>query len=1681
MRAKLQERWIPIHKQFEESFCSYPDKAAIIDLDGTSVTYNTLNEQANQLAHYLRNIGVKPETIVCICLNRSSQLIVSMLACIKSDAAFFFIDSNNSSERISFLIEDSKAQIVITKTDFLFKFKNTCKTLVLLDHEQNKITTNSIQNLKSNVLPKNSSYLIYTSGTTGKPKATINTQSGLANVISFILKKIPLTCNDRFLQFCSLSFDGVVCEVWLSLLSGATLVLSNIEDYLETLRIQDITAVLMSPSALAQISPDDAPTVRIILSGGEACSLNVIKKWRHVSNFYNAYGPAEAAIISTLELCDYKTEPSIGFPINSISIYILDEYLNKTKLGEIGEIYISGDGVARGYLNQSALTAEKFLPDPYTIHFGERMYATGDYGEYLANGKIKFRGRKDNQIKINGIRIELEEVETYLNKLDMIKSAAVLYKSKNGIKFLVAYVVLNKKSEKKKLSKIRSHLIELLPLYMIPQDFILIDKMPLNSNGKLDRKALINIKHYSNASITKVTDINCKNEIENFLNTAWSDILRGKDYHLSSNFFNLGGDSLSVIRLIALIKNQYKVNFTLSDIFKNPTLKELSDLIQKKINEPEHKFLSVRNQAKKYPSSFVQERLYFLNRLEPKSIAYNVPTIIEFSKKLDTKKLIYALESIIERHGIFRTSFEYEDGQLMQKISSYFKPKIKVTNLNKSYIKEKSVINYLCKLRKPFDLSKNVLYRFNIINVYFSYTILSFDIHHALFDGWSLGVFLSELKFYFENYEEKESVLPPVVYQYTDYTHWLRKTLTDESLNKNLEFWSKTLEGAPLLTEIPLDFHRTKQTAIKGERLDFILSEDMISQLKIRSMEYSSTPFIILLTVFNILISRLNGISDIVIGTTNSNRELTEVKDMIGCLVSLVILRNHINHNSSFQDNLSSIQQNLLESYSHQEIPFEKIVEKINPERSGSFHPIFQIMINMVNIPININKIGNANVKVDTVQDLDSKFDLTLYFFYSDKGQCEGDKGLKGSVVFRPDLFTKIRIQEIVNQFLSLLDQCLKEPTQLIHKHLIQTSIANKILPNPKQQLKQKIQLHSIFYEFEKNAHTYPDRTAIEENNTVYTYKQLQTESNSLAFLLKERGIKKGEVIAIYADRKATLVTAILGILKADAVFLILDSNYPVTRLLSYLKKSQPQGFITLHKQSTIPSKIEKFATNLKVNILYEQIGVFSSAEEFSFSNNTNESDPAYIFFTSGTSGEPKGVIGSHKPIINFINWYQSNFNVTHEDRFSLLSGLGHDPIIRDIFVPLSFGATICIPDSNNVYDSIKLKKWISLSKITISHITPLMWNLIIEGNKKLSLNSLRYVFFGGAPLSINEINDVFQQSPKARIINCYGATETPQIMGYNIITQPIIDNTPVLIGSGIQGVQLLVINKQNNIAIIGEIGEIWIRTPYLTQGYLHNEQETASKFIINPFNKDSKDLIYKTGDLGRYTIDGKILLLGRKDRQVKIRGYRVELEEIENTLILHPDIIDAVVTTNANNNKNDGLNTYVVIKSKCELHIDSYIDFLRRKLPSYMIPTSWFQIKNVPLSPNGKIDFQSLEKLKVVCHQSHSESLVIQNEQQKLILDIWKSVLKREVKSLNDNFFNLGGHSLLIAQVLSKIYEFTGCQIPLKYFFDNPTITSLSHYVIDNAPNTEDDILKGISANEKHKLIQVLEGEHVK
>ena len=1609
---------------FEKQAANTPDAVALV-YENDTLTYQQLNERANQLAYHLITLGVKPDILVPVCITRSPEMIISILGVMKAGAAYIPVDTNYPPHRISYLLEDAKATLVISNSTVSHVIPAASAKLILMDVDSGMLKQYSTANPAVMAAPQDLSYVIYTSGSTGTPKGVLVEHDGMLNHLFAKVNDLQLNAASVLAYTASYTFDISVWQMFAALLCGGrtviyddVLILKPVS-FIEQVAEDEITILELVPSYLRALLQEELDIklekLQYLLVTGEAVNQPLLEQWFSHPLYgnipvVNAYGPTEASDDIThfvMHETPVGNSVPLGKPVQNLHISILDKSGRLCAFGIPGEICVTGVGVSRGYLNRAELTAEKFV----TNLQGERMYKTGDLGRWLADGTIEYLGRIDDQVKIRGYRIELGEIEKVLLQHEQVTAAVVVVKSGN----LIGYIT-GAAADK---DIIRQYLLQKLPEYMVPV-LVELEQLPLTANGKVDRKLL---PDPSAALLVNNLYAAPRNETEQTLVTIWEELLETTAVGVHDNFFERGGHSLLAIRLLALIRSRLKAELVVKDIFVYPTIAGQADFLLAQHPADLLPPVTAQVRPKHIPLSFSQERLWFIDRLEG-TVHYHIPGVFKLQGELNRESLQYAIQQIVNRHEVLRSVIHWseEDNSAYQQILAQNQWQLAAIEPESGPEDLTTAIQSF--IQAPFDLSADHMLRAGLVTRSETDHLLVLVTHHIASDGWSEGILVKELtELYNAHVEKRDTSLLPVPLQYVDYAMWQRNYLQGTVLTKQLDYWTTQLADTTVL-DLPVDLTRPAVQSTNGAMADFKLDTVLSKQLLQFSQQQGTTLFMTLLAAFKVLLYRYSGQDDIAVGIPVAGRKQEEVEGLIGFFINTLAIRTNLSGEPAFSNLLKQVKETLLEGYTYQDTPFEKVVDAVVENRDISRTPVFQVMFVLQNTPEEAEvKLGEMVLSAEDIEHTSSKFDLTFVL-------KENEDGLDLSIEYCTDLFHKATIARMAGHYEQLLQAILSGPEQQINS-------INFLTAGETQQVLEDFATAPVNYPvetteslvslFKKQALGNPDAIALVAENISLTYGELDRKSDQLAQKLKGKGVSAEQLIPVCLDRSPELIISILGILKAGGAYVPVDAGYPQDRIAYMLADCNSSLVITNNKYAGLCHKKE---ANL---LLIEELDAIWNKKEAVSELDILPNQLAYVIYTSGSTGRPKGVMVEHHSVVNLVKWHIGAYEVTAESKATAMASIGFDAFGWEIWPYLCAGSTLHLLDDDTRLSPEEVAKRYSSAGITHSFVATGLVKEIVDALQQQT-NALQYLLTGGDRLPPVDVTHL-----SYALVNNYGPTENTVVATHYTLSA-VTNNTLPFIGKPISNTKAYILDADLAPVAIGTPGELCISGTQLARGYLNLPELTAEKFVTHPFLAGER--LYRTGDLTRWLPDGNIEYLGRTDEQVKIRGYRIELGEIETVLLQNELVNQAVVIVNPDDQGNKRLVAYIVPSGAFDRQLLE--EYLKARLPVYMVPALWVELTTIPLTANGKVNRKALPQPVADGEIDTTSYVVPRNETEAGLAGIWQELLGISKVGIHDNFFRLGGDSIITIQVVSRA-KWIGCNLKPKDVFMHQTIAELA------------------------------------
>ncbi|HEU4326187.1 MAG TPA: amino acid adenylation domain-containing protein [Roseiflexaceae bacterium] len=1745
----LDDRCLPA--LFAEQAARTPDRVALA-LGDQKLTYAELDARADALARRLRALGVRPETFVALYLGRSVDMIVGLLGILKAGGVYAPLDPDSPPERLQGILEQLGAPLVLTRQGLLERLPAGAARPVCLDRDIDWTATGDTP--AAPVAPEQLAYVIFTSGSTGQPKGVLVSHGAFARHCLAAREHYAYTPDDRMLLFAVFHFDASLEQILPPLLSGATLVLRGDEVWdaatcARTIVEQRLSVINLPTAYWHQVTREWAAAgrgpeghrLRLVIVGGEAMLPEYVAAWAELFGeevrLLNAYGPTEATITATTCSVFETAEPAapgqalaIGRPLGERSAYILDRDGNPVPAGAVGELCLGGPLLARGYLHQPALTAERFVPNPFGVGgagvwglgSGEehqerraenqelgaedaelktqnskrktqhsRLYRTGDLAYHRPDGQIVFVGRADHQLKLRGFRIELAEIEAALVQHPAVREALVLVREGGetpGEKRLAAYLVLTdglgaSPAGRALAGELRDFLRQKLPDYMVPSDIVVLEAFPLTGSGKVDRRALPDPASVQTAA--QRVFVAPRTPVEESLAGIWAELFRLPQVGVYDNFFELGGHSLLATQLAVRLRALFQIDISLRALLGAPTVAELAHLVEQALREARGLAIPPLSQAvragERFPLSFAQQRLWFLQQLKPDSPAYNMPCLIRIRGALDVAALAAGLEGLFRRHEVLRTTIALSDGQPLQQIHS--PAPLALVPVDLSELPEDERAAELARLAQaeaacPFDLSSGPLLRTVLLRLGTAEHALLLTMHHIIADEWSVNLLVRELSALYEAAAAgRPAALPEPPLQYVDYALWQRGWLHGEALEAQLAYWRAQLAGAPALLDLPTDRPRPAVQTFRGASHSFRLPEPLSEALRGLARGEEATLFMTLLAAFAALLARYSRQDDIVIGTPVAGRSQVELEGLLGCCINTLALRTALGGAPSFRELLARVRETTLAAYAHQDIPFEKLVEELQPERDLGHAPVFQVMFTLQHQAVTGLSLPGLELCLEEIDNRTAKFDLTLIM-------AEGAT-LGGTLEYNTDLFEAATIERMLGHFVALLEQVAAGFDGPVAQIPLLGAHERRLLTLVWAQGADAAPATGCVHEqIARQAARTPEAVALAGAGQQLSYAELEARANQLARHLRALGAGPGQTVAVALPRSPELVIALLAVLKSGAAYVPLDLDHPAERLRAMLEDARPAALLVA---DTAAAGLAD-GPWLLLDLAAEARSI-AARERLPLEGSAAPDQLAYVLYTSGSTGRPKGVMVSHAALGSYLRWAVETYAAAEGAGAPVHSPVGFDLTVTSLFVPLLAGRTVTLlpeaPGTEALATALLEGDGYSLVKLTPAHV-----QLLAQSPRAAELaGRARALVVGGEVLLAEHLALWRRAAPGVRLINEYGPTEATVGCCVYEVGPGDPHSGPVPIGRPAPGTLLYVLDPHMQPAPIGVPGELYIGGAQLARGYLNRPDLTAERFVPNPFGvggaegwglgareengeadsdnskrKTQHSKLYKTGDLCRWRADGTLEFLGRVDQQIKLRGFRIEPGEIEAVLRRHPTVRDAVVLA-----REDGgdkrLVAYIAPVQAPEREStkdtkdtngsghDSAENsklraYLRESLPDYMVPSAFVVLPELPLTRSGKIDRAALPAPDADGAGRSAAYVAPRTPVEAELAQIWGEVLGAERVGAHDNFFELGGQSLKAVQLLSRLRDAFRAEISLQSLFESPTVAALARLV---------------------------------
>ncbi|HEJ2214150.1 TPA: amino acid adenylation domain-containing protein, partial [Pseudomonas aeruginosa] len=1647
-----------VHRLFEAQAGLTPDAPALL-FGEERLSYAELNALANRLAWRLREEGVGSDVLVGIALERGVPMVVALLAVLKAGGAYVPLDPQYPADRLQYMIDDSGLRLLLSQQSVLARLpQSDGLQSLLLDDLERLVHGYPAENPDLPEAPDSLCYAIYTSGSTGQPKGVMVRHRALTNFVCSIARQPGMLARDRLLSVTTFSFDIFGLELYVPLARGASMLLASREQaqdpeaLLDLVERQGVTVLQATPATWRMLCDSERVDLLrgcTLLCGGEALAEDLAARMRGLSaSTWNLYGPTETTIWSARFRLGEEARPFLGGPLENTALYILDSEMNPCPPGVAGELLIGGDGLARGYHRRPGLTAERFLPDPFAAD-GSRLYRTGDLARYRADGVIEYLGRIDHQVKIRGFRIELGEIETRLLEQDSVREAVVVAQPGVAGPSLVAYLVPTEAAlvdaesarQQELRSALKNSLLAVLPDYMVPAHMLLLENLPLTPNGKINRKAL----PLPDASAVRDAHVAPEGELERAMAAIWSEVLKLGHIGRDDNFFELGGHSLLVTQVVSRVRRRLDLQVPLRTLFEHSTLRAYAQAVAQLAPAAQGGIVRCARDASPQ-LSFAQERQWFIWRLDPHSAAYNIPVALRLKGPLRRDALQGALDLLVQRHETLRTTFVEHDGAPRQVIHPTLPIAIEERRPPVAGEDLKGLVE--TEAHRPFDLQRGPLLRVLLLPLATDECVLVLTLHHIIADGWSMQVLVDELiRVYAALRHDEPPALAELPIQYADFAAWQRQWMDGGERERQLGYWVSRLGGEQPLLELPSDRPRPQQQSHRGRRIGIPLPAELAEALRRLAQAEQGTLFMLLLASFQALLHRYSGQNDIRVGVPIANRNREETEGLIGFFVNTQVLRAELDGQLPFRELLRQVRRAVVEAQGHQDLPFEQLVDALQPERSLSHAPLFQVMYNHQRDDHRGSRfasLGELEVE-DLAWDVQTaQFDLTLDTY-------ESSNGLLAELTYATDLFDASSAERIAGHWLNLLRSIVARPeARIAELKLLDEAEARADLlqwnPHP-QDFPPASCLHRLI---ERQAAERPRATAVVYGERALDYGELNLRANRLAHRLIELGVGPDVLVGLAAERSLEMIVGLLAILKAGGAYVPLDPRYPSDRL-GYMIEDSGIRLLLTQRAARERLPLGEGLPCLLLDAEHEWAGYPESDPQSA----VGVDNLAYVIYTSGSTGKPKGTLLPHGNVLRLFDATRHWFGFSADDAWSLFHSYAFDFSVWEIFGALLHGGRLVIVPYETSRSPEDFLRLLCRERVTVLNQTPSAFKQLMQvacAGQEVPPLALRHVVFGGEALEVQALRPWFERfgDRAPRLVNMYGITETTVHVTYRPLSLADLDGGAASpIGEPIPDLSWYLLDAGLNPVPRGCIGELYVGGGAgLARGYLNRPELSCTRFVADPFSTTGGRL-YRTGDLARYRCDGVVEYVGRIDHQVKIRGFRIELGEIEARLLAQPGVAEAVVLPHEGPGATQ-LVGYVVTQaapSDPAALRDTLRQALKASLPEHMVPAHLLFLERLPLTANGKLDRRALPAPDA--SRLQRDYTAPRSELEQRLAAIWADVLKLGRVGLDDNFFELGGDSIISIQVVSRARQ-AGIRLAPRDLFLHQTIRGLAGVAVE-------------------------------
>ncbi|WP_255432611.1 non-ribosomal peptide synthase/polyketide synthase [Xanthomonas sp. JAI131] len=1656
-RGQVLHRWNATAQPYPRDTCvgelfaaqaaAQPDAVALV-WGEQRVSYDALNRRANRLAHWLGAQGIGRGARVALSLSRGVPMVETLLGVLKAGAAYVPMAPDLPAARVAFMLDDAQPALLIADASAqlpgmpgvpVARLETLAEALSAHpDHDPALAQMDATQ----------LAYVIYTSGTTGTPKGVQVSHRNVVNFCCWCRDAGLLAAGVRMTQFAPYTFDASAGEIFAGLLGGAELHLLDEATIQSPQRLQAylleqrIGFAALPPAYLQQLDPALAPAGMKLLTAGSAPTPELVRRWAGRGEYVNGYGPTETTILSTTTaLSADEARISIGRPIANTRVYVLDAHRQPVPVGVTGELWIGGDGVTPGYLNRDALTEERYVADPFCSEPGGRMYRTGDLGRWSSDGSLEFAGRNDFQVKIRGFRIELGEIEARLVECPGVGEAVVVAREEGGEPRLVAYCLSDGTSDETlDAGALRERLASQLPEYMVPAAFVQMHAWPLTAHGKLDRKAL---PAPDDSAYARRAYEAPQGEIEHTLAQLWSQLLRVEQVGRHDGFFELGGHSLLAVQLSSRVRQTLGVELPLRWVFEAPVLSQLAQRLATG-ETAQLTAIAVAERRTHMPLSLAQQRLWFLTQLDGASAAYHTAGALRLTGRLDVAALERSLQRVVARHESLRTRFVLVDGQPMQRVDASASVRLRFEDLRGEHNREAlRTARGEALYAEPFDLSADPPLRVMLMQLEDEDYGLYVVVHHIVSDGWSIGVMLEELsRLYTAEVEGAADPLPPLPIQYIDYAQWQRQWLADGQLERQVTYWREALAGAPTLLEVPTDRPRPPYQSFAGSALDVVLDATLTAQLKALSQRHGVTLYMTLLASWAALLGRLSGQDEVVIGSPMAGRNRAEIEPLVGFFVNTLALRIELGGEPTVAELLTRTRRRVLDAQSHQDLPFDHVVEVTKPVRSTAHTPIFQVMLAWQNQ--NEARLSMPGVATESLEQEASNAQFELILNLREQGE-----EIVGALSYMTSLFDETTVARYFGYWRRLLAGMTQDDTAAMARLPLLGAAERHRLLNEWNATERSYPDTTVHALFEAQAQRSPDAIALSYEDgaggNALSYAELNRRANRLAHHLIAMGVAAEDRIAICMERSLDMVVGLLAILKSGAAYVPIDPSYPHHRLRHMLDDCAPKAALS-HGQLTQTIAALAAASEAPFPVLDLDRLSTQSHSDANPSVAVSGSHLAYMIYTSGSTGLPKGAMNEHRGVVNRLLWAQDQFGLDASDRVLQKTTFGFDVSVWEFFLPLLAGARVTLARPGGHQDPAYLVEMIEHCGITVMHFVPSMLQAFLTQSDLARCGSLRHVKCSGEALPYALQQRFRAALPHAQLHNLYGPTEAAVDVTYWRCVDDAHAGT-VPIGKPVANTSVYLLDAHGEPVPVGVAGELHIGGVQVGRGYRNRAELTAERFIADPYSRDPRARLYRSGDLARWLPDGNVEYLGRNDFQVKIRGFRIELGEIEAKLAECEHVREAVVLAREDVPGEKRLVAYLTMSVESSTAVADLRAQLLVQLPDYMVPSAFVILPSLPLTPNGKLDRKALPAPDGAAYARRGHAAP-QGHVEATLAKIWIELLKLDRVGRFDDFFELGGHSLLAVQLATRVRDALDVELNLRDVFEASELACLAERV---------------------------------